>query len=69
MSRMIYHFARAVANGRESKGAPTSREQLLFRLLHQRAEADRLKLVEQEKMLRNQILWSLPIRTPAEEVE
>jgi hypothetical protein len=59
-------LSRAVAKGRAEKGVPRSRAQILAALLRKRAEAHRQGLSDQERKLRDQILWALPIH-PAEE--
>ncbi len=45
-------------------GVPRSRQEILVRLLYKRAEARRLGLDSQERLLRDQILWALPVNEP-----
>jgi hypothetical protein len=59
-------LSRAVARGRAAKGVPRSRAEILAALLRKRAEAHRQGLSDQERKLRDQIRWALPIH-PAEE--
>jgi len=65
MSR-LFRFSNALAAGREKRPAPPSREEILVRLLRQRETAHRLGMAEQERMLRNQITWALPMYQPTE---
>lgn len=66
MADLLFKLSRAVDNGRENKGVPASRAEVLVSLLRKRAEAHRQGLGDQEKRLRNQIHWSLPIEEPAD---
>jgi hypothetical protein len=61
MADLLFKLSRAVASGRADRGAPRSRAQILLRLLRKRAEAHRLGHDDQERKLRSQITWSLPI--------
>jgi hypothetical protein len=61
VKRLSFRLSQAVAGGRAAKAAPGSREVVLTRLLRKRAAAYRAGLDDQEQMLRDQILWSLPI--------
>ena len=54
----------ALSNGRANLGAPSSREEVLARLLRKRAAAQQAGLSELERALRDQIRWSLPMRNP-----
>jgi hypothetical protein len=54
-------LSRALAGGRAGKGAPRSRAEILAALLRKRAEAHRQGLSDQERKLRDQIRWALPI--------
>lgn len=65
MADLSFMLSRAVASGRG--GAPRNRESVLAGLLRKRAEAHRHGLEEQEKRLREQIRWALPIRAPDED--
>ena len=58
---LSYRLAKAAAAGR-SFWRPSSREQVLARLLLKRAAAHRAGLAELESSLRHQIAWSLPMR-------
>ena len=71
MKSLSFRLSRALAGGRAEKGAPDSREAVLERLLRKRAAAHRAGLEEQERLLRNQIIWSLPMRalTPQGEID
>lgn len=62
MSPFSYRLARAVSEGREGRGKPRTREQVLARLLTKRAAAHRAGLKDLEEKLRHQIAWSLPMR-------
>ena len=61
MTDLGFMLARAVARGRRDRGVPKSREEILVGLLNKRAEAHRQGLREQERMLREQIRWALPV--------
>jgi hypothetical protein len=62
MSRLSYRLAKAVSDGREARGRPTSREEVLARLLMKRATAHQAGLHQLEAALRGQIAWALPVR-------
>lgn len=62
MVDLSFKLSRAVASGRA--GAPRNRETVLAALLRKRAEAHRHGLEEQERRLREQIRWALPMREP-----
>ncbi|MGQ0661268.1 hypothetical protein [Sphingosinicella sp.] len=64
MADLSFMLSRAVARGRA--GAPRNRETILAALLRKRAEAHRHGLEEQERRLREQIRWALPMRAPKE---
>lgn len=66
MADLSFMLSRAVDRGRAEKGVPRSRAEILASLLRKRAEAHRQGLGDQERKLRNQIKWALPIH-PAEE--
>jgi len=61
VKRLSFRLSQAVSSGRAAKAAPESREVVLERLLRKRAAAFQAGLNGQEQMLRDQILWSLPI--------
>ncbi len=58
---LSYRLARAVADGRKQRGRPANRETVLLRLLEKRAAAHRAGLLDLEKIMRNQVQWSLPM--------
>jgi hypothetical protein len=62
MKSLSFRLSRALAGGRADRGAPDSREAVLERLLRKRAAAHQAGLEDQERLLRNQIIWSLPMR-------
>ena len=64
MADLSFMLSRALANGRAGKGVPRSRAEILAALLRKRAEAHRQGLSEQERKLRDQIRWALPIHPP-----
>ncbi|HYD13770.1 MAG TPA: hypothetical protein VEC11_13055 [Allosphingosinicella sp.] len=64
MTDLSFTLSRAVAKGRRDRGVPKSRQQILLGLLNKRAEARRQGLNEQERLLREQILWALPVNEP-----
>ena len=61
MADLSFKLSRALANGRADKGVPKNRAEVLLALLRKRAAAHRLGQREQEKRLRDQITWALPI--------
>jgi hypothetical protein len=66
MADLSFMLSRAVARGRAEKGVPRNRAEILAALLRKRAEAHRQGLSDQERKLRSQIRWALPIH-PGEE--
>lgn len=58
-----FRFSMAVAAGRSAQTRRRTREAVLASLLAKRGAAHRAGLARQEQLLRNQILWSLPIRS------
>jgi hypothetical protein len=64
MTDISFRLSRAVDKGRGTKGVPKSRQAVLRGLLNKRAEAHRQGLHDQERMLRKQILWALPVNEP-----
>jgi hypothetical protein len=68
VANISFMLSRAVAGGRAGRDAPWSRAEILAALLRKRAEAHRQGLGDQERKLRDQIKWALPIH-PAEEPE
>ena len=69
MKRLSFRLSQALAGGRAAKAAPESRGVVLERLLRKRAAAFQAGLEDQEQMLRDQILWSLPIERDLENEE
>jgi hypothetical protein len=66
MSDLSFMLTRALDRGRAGRGVPASRAQVLRALLRKRAEAHRQGLGAQEKLLRDQIRWALPMLDDAE---
>ena len=66
MADLSFKLSRALAKGRGQRLAPWSRAEILAALLRKRAEAHRQGLSDQERKLRDQIRWALPMH-PAEE--
>jgi hypothetical protein len=60
MANLSFMLSRALARGRA--GVPSSRAEILLALLRKRAEAHRQGLGDQERRLRDQIIWALPIQ-------
>jgi hypothetical protein len=67
MSRLSYRLAKAVSDGRAARGRPSSREEILSRLLMKRAMAHQAGLRDLEAALRGQIAWALPVRKGEED--
>ncbi len=66
MTDLSFQLSRALNKGRANRGVPKSRQKILLGLLNKRAEAHRQGLHDQEKMLREQIRWALPVNEPEE---
>lgn len=66
MSRLSYRLAKALSNSRRTKWRPSTREEVLAKLLVKRAAAHRAGLKELEESLRQQIKWALPMRKGGE---
>lgn len=64
MTDISFLLSRAVDRGRRDRGVPKSRQNILLGLLNKRAEAHRQGLHDQERLLRKQILWALPVNEP-----
>ena len=64
MTDLSFLLSRAVSKGRADRGIPKSRQNILLGLLNKRAEAHRQGLHDQERMLREQIRWALPMNEP-----
>lgn len=65
----LVRLSQAVGKGRRGWAERLTREKILEALLRKRAEAHRHGLSDEERMLREQILWSLPIQAPADAPE
>lgn len=61
MPSLSFMLSRALDRGRAERGVPRSRAEILAALLRKRAEAHRQGLEDQERKLREQIKWALPI--------
>ncbi len=61
MSLLLVQLSRAVERGRAIPATPPTREALLVTLLRKRATAHNQGAHDLETMLRQQILWSLPV--------
>ena len=66
MTDLSFLLTRTVNRGRSDRGVPKNREQILVGLLNKRAEAHRQGLHAQERMLRAQIRWALPVSEPGD---
>jgi len=64
MTDISFRLSRALNRGRANRGVPKNRESILVGLLNKRAEAQRQGLHDQEKLLREQIRWALPLNEP-----
>lgn len=62
MSNLSFSLSKAVAAGRDPSVRTRTREAVLVALLAKRAAAHRAGLHSQERLLREQILWALPVR-------
>lgn len=62
MSNLGFRLAAALSSGGARGARPHTREAVLSALLAKRAAAHRAGLVGQERLLRDQILWALPMR-------
>ncbi|MDB5723192.1 MAG: hypothetical protein JWP15_3810 [Alphaproteobacteria bacterium] len=67
MSRLSFTLSKALSGGRRANGRPGSREEVLARLLAKRAAAKNAGLKDLEAQLREQIVWSLPVRSPEDD--
>ena len=65
MTSLSVKLSQALDRGRRNVRAPDSRESLLASLLRKRATAHAIGAEELEALLRNQILWALPMRNEA----
>lgn len=62
MASLSFALAMAIQSGRSSEARERTREAVLARLLQKRAAAHRAGMMRQEQLLRDQILWALPVR-------
>jgi hypothetical protein len=67
MTDLSFRLSRALNRGRANRGVPKNRESILVGLLNKRAEAHRQGLHDQEKLLREQIRWALPVNEPEDD--
>jgi hypothetical protein len=65
MSSLSFKFAKALASGRAPR--VLTRERILADLLRKRAAASQARLFHEERQLRQQVLWALPMRKPTDE--
>lgn len=65
MTMLSLRLSRAVSQGRLARNVPPSRATLLASLLRKRAAAQVAGAEDLEALLRDQILWSLPIEKGA----
>ncbi len=63
VSNLSFRLHKAISSGRKVRWRPESREEVLARLLKKRADAQQAGLDELEATLRQQIRWSLPMRS------
>jgi hypothetical protein len=66
MANLMFKLSRAIDSGRADKGVPKNRAEILVALLRKRAEAHRQGLGDQERKLRDQIKWALPVEEPSD---
>lgn len=66
MVSFAVHFAKALDSGRRLPRPVATRAMLLASLLAKRATAHNIGAVDLERLLRAQILWSLPIHRPVD---
>ena len=69
MKRSPSNLAGLISSGRERRGVPANRAEVLASLLRKRAAAWQCGFEELEAQLRSQISWSLPIEKPEEAKE
>lgn len=62
MTMLSLRLSRALSQGRAAQHEPHSRASLLATLLRKRAAAHNVGAEELEALLREQILWSLPMQ-------
>lgn len=62
MTMLSLRLSRALSKGRAGHAEPQSRAKLLASLLRKRAAAHAAGAEELEALLRDQILWSLPMQ-------
>nr|WP_295665784.1 hypothetical protein [Sphingomonas sp.] len=66
MTMLSLRLSRALSQGRTAHAQPQSRASLLAMLLRKRAAAHNVGAEELEALLRDQILWSLPMQYDGE---
>ena len=69
MADLSFMLTRALARGRADGGVPANRAEVLLCLLRKRAEAHRQGLHAQERRLRDQIVWALPMESGEDRTE
>lgn len=69
MTLLSLRLSRALANGRAVRPEPSTRADLLHALLRKRAAAHNVGDEELEALLKDQILWALPIQREPEDSE
>jgi hypothetical protein len=69
MTFLSLHLAKAVSGGRAVRAQPRTRAHVLVQLLRKRAVAQNVGAEELEGLLRDQILWALPIEFEPETLE
>ena len=62
MTSLSFTLAKAVQSGRDPALRARTREAVLLSLLQKRGAAHRAGMARQEQLLRDQILWALPVR-------
>lgn len=67
MASLSFTLAMAVQSGRSPEARARTREAVLASLLQKRAAAHRAGMIRQEQLLRDQILWALPVRRGEEQ--
>ena len=67
MTMLSLRLSRALSGGRATPKPPADRASLLVTLLRKRAAAPNTGADELEAMLRDQILWALPMTKPEDQ--
>jgi hypothetical protein len=69
MTALSVKLSRALSRGRNMPPPPQSRAGLLAILLRKRATAHNVGASDLEALLRDQILWALPMQTDVDQAE